>query len=158
MANTKDKKDKWSGFTKSMTKTMGDLGEKISTIYENQRLKTKVSNHHRLIEKLKTDIGTLILTRYEDGEVYEGELLRLCEEIKKHQLIIARLEEENANIRGKKICPSCRKEIPLDAVFCPACGTPYPRKDGEEPMHIVEDNAFEPDIVEDMETSSQEEA
>ncbi|MBR2257833.1 MAG: zinc-ribbon domain-containing protein [Blautia sp.] len=150
--------DRWSDFSKSMSRTLDNIKDGVSTIYETQRFKSKISNHHRQIEKLKTDIGTLILTRFEEGEVYEGELQRLCEEIKKHQLLISRLEEENANFRGKKICPSCRKEIPLDAAFCPACGTHYPMKSEEgEGMHIVSEDAFEPDYMGDMEASDGDE-
>ena len=157
MPGSKDKQERWRNLRDTMGKTMGELKEGVSNIYENQRLKSKVSNHHRQIEKLKNDIGTLIFARFEDGEVFEGELQRLCEEIKKHQLLIARLEEENANIRGKKICPSCRKEIPFDAVFCPACGTPYPRSASDtDPMHVLKDDAFEPDYVQDMEESADE--
>ena len=116
----------------SLSKTAKDLGVKASNVYEGQKIKSRISSEEKNIEKLKMDIGTLIYSRFENGEVYEGELGRLCQEITESLERITLLEKESASIRDMKICPCCRKEIPKAALFCPSCGAPCPVPEPEE--------------------------
>ena len=131
----------------SLSKTAKDLSDKASNVYETQKVRSRITNEERTIEKLKTDIGNLTFSRYQNGEVYDGEQLRLCQEIEEHLNRISVLEKENANLRGRKICPSCRREVPIDALFCPSCGTACPN-----PESPVEKAAQEPDLSESEET------
>ena len=120
------KKDFFEGLGETLSRTAKDLSDRASNVYETQKIRSKIASEERAIEKLKSDIGTLIYARYEEGEQFEGELGRLLIEIKEHRAAIHTLEDDNASLKGKKICPSCRKEVPADAQFCPACGTPCP--------------------------------
>ena len=117
-------KDFFDGLSQTITKTAKDLGDMLNSGIETQKLRTRILGEERAIEKLKIDIGSLIYSRYDSGEVYDGELGRLCLAIADHYGKIRRMENENAKFRGKKICPSCRKEIPVECLFCPNCGTP----------------------------------
>ena len=134
----------------SLSKTAKDLGVKASNVYEGQKIKSRISSEEKNIEKLKTDIGTLIYSRFENGEVYDGELGRLCQEITESLERITLLEKESASIRDMKICPCCRKEIPKAALFCPSCGAPCPVPEPEEDIPDAEEDGFEeePEIVE----------
>ena len=144
----------------SLSKTAKDLGVKASNVYEGQKIKSRISSEEKNIEKLKTDIGTLIYSRFENGEVYEGELGRLCQEITESLERITLLEKESASIRDMKICPCCHKEIPKAALFCPSCGAPCPVPEPEQDVPDMEEDGFEeePEIVEtEMQTEEDSE-
>ena len=125
-------KDFFEGLGETLSRTAKNLSDRASNVYETQKIRSKISSEERAVEKLKNDIGTLIYARYEDGEQFDGELGRLLAEITAHRAAIHSLEDDNASLKGKRICPSCRKEVPADAQFCPACGAPCPGGTTEE--------------------------
>ena len=116
----------FEGLGEALNKTAKVLSDRASSVYESSKIRSRISAEERNIEKMKNDIGTLIYSRYEAGEQFEGEIGRFCEEIKEHMSKIRVLEQENANVHGRKICPYCHKEVPMDAAFCPSCGKECP--------------------------------
>ena len=124
-------KDFFNGLGETLSKTAKDISEKASSVYETQKIRSKIASEERTIEKLKNDIGSLIFSRFEAGEQPDGELGRLCREISERLVRIDVLERENAGLKGRKLCPSCRREVPMEAMFCPSCGTACPNPDPE---------------------------
>ena len=131
-------KDFFEGLGETLSRTAKNLSDRASNVYETQKIRSKIASEERAIEKLKNDIGTLIYARYEEGEQFDGELGRLAAEITAHRAAIHSLEDDNANLKGKRICPSCRREVPADAQFCPACGSPCPGAVTDEVMDAEE--------------------
>lgn len=109
----------------------------------------KISGEERTIEKLKADLGDIIYKRHAEGEGIDGELSVICQEIDQHFLKIREFKDSAANLRGKKICPSCEREVDLSVSFCPYCGTPCPTP---EPTESVEDPVEEPVEASEEET------
>ena len=142
------KKDFFNGLGQALSRTAKDLSDHASNVYESQKIRSKINAEERAISKLKSDIGNLILARYQDGEQFEGELGRLLGEIIAHQEKIRTLEDDNANLKGKKICPSCRKEVPVDAQFCPACGAVCPVPEATDEIMDAENIQVLDDIEE----------
>ena len=91
----------FEGLGESLSRTAKELSEKASSVYETQKLRAKISTEEKTIEKLKTDIGNLVYSRYENGDEYEGEQLRLCHEINEHLDKILALEKENLHHRQR---------------------------------------------------------
>ena len=139
-------KEFFDGLGEALTKTAKDISEKAGSVYETQKIRSRIASEERTIEKLKSDIGNLIFSRFEAGEMLEGELGRLCRDISERLVKIETLEKENASLRGKKICPSCRKEIPMEALFCPSCGTSCPNPEPEEEAPAEEETSFAEDF------------
>lgn len=141
----------FEGLGETLNKTAKVLSDRASSVYESSKIRSKINAEERTIEKMKGDIGTLIYSRYEEGEQFEGEIGRFCEEIREHLVKIRTLEQENASVHGKKICPYCKKEVPLDAVFCPSCGKECPTAAPEQEDILKEENSqnelFEEDVV-----------
>ncbi|MBR2527410.1 MAG: zinc ribbon domain-containing protein [Blautia sp.] len=135
----------------SFSHAVKDVSERAGNLYETQKLRGQIASEGHHIERLKTEIGTLLYCRYENGEIFEGEMGRLCEEISQHLARIESLEKESAKIRGKKICPACRKEVPIEALFCPSCGTPCPEpepaEEEEDPLSFLDEAASEEETV-----------
>ena len=139
----------FSKTTKELGKTTKELGARAEQTIETQKIRGKISGEERTIEKLKADLGDIIYKRHAEGEGIDGELSVICQEIDQHFLKIREFKDSAANLRGKKICPSCEKEVDLSVSFCPYCGTPCPTP---EPAESVEDPVEEPVEASEEET------
>ncbi len=139
----------FSKTTKELGKTTKELGARAEQTIETQKIRGKISGEERTIEKLKADLGDIIYKRHAEGEGIDGELSVICQEIDQHFLKIREFKDSAANLRGKKICPSCEREVDLSVSFCPYCGTPCPTP---EPTEFVEDPVEEPVEASEEET------
>ena len=139
----------FSKTTKELGKTTKELGARAEQTIETQKIRGKISGEERTIEKLKADLGDIIYKRHAEGEGIDGELSVICQEIDQHLLKIREFKDSAANLRGKKICPSCEREVDLSVSFCPYCGTPCPTP---EPTESVEDPVEEPVEASEEET------
>ena len=139
----------FSKTTKEIGKTTKELGARAEQTIETQKIRGKISGEERTIEKLKADLGDIIYKRHAEGEGIDGELSVICQEIDQHFLKIREFKDSAANLRGKKICPSCEREVDLSVSFCPYCGTPCPTP---EPTESVEDPVEEPVEASEEET------
>lgn len=139
----------FSKTTKELGKTTKELGARAEQTIETQKIRGKISGEERTIEKLKADLGDIIYKRHAEGEGIDGELSVICQEIDQHFLKIREFKDSAANLRGKKICPSCEREVDPSVSFCPYCGTPCPTP---EPTESVEDPVEEPVEASEEET------
>ena len=139
----------FSKTTKELGKTTKELGARAEQTIETQKIRGKISGEERTIENLKADLGDIIYKRHAEGEGIDGELSVICQEIDQHFLKIREFKDSAANLRGKKICPSCEREVDLSVSFCPYCGTPCPTP---EPTESVEDPVEEPVEASEEET------
>lgn len=139
----------FSKTTKELGKTTKELGARAEQTIETQKIRGKISGEERTIEKLKADLGDIIYKRHAEGEGIDGELSVICQEIDQHFLKIREFKDSAANLRGKKICPSCEREVDLSVSFCPYCGTPCRTP---EPTESVEDPVEEPVEASEEET------
>lgn len=139
----------FSKTTKELGKTTKELGARAEQTIETQKIRGKISGEERTIEKLKADLGDIIYKRHAEGEGIDGELSVICQEIDQHFLKIREFKDSAANLRGKKICPFCEREVDLSVSFCPYCGTPCPTP---EPTESVEDPVEEPVEASEEET------
>lgn len=143
MDNNRDFLD---GLSQTLTRTARSLGDRLNQELETSKLHGRIATEEKAIEQLKADIGSLIYSRYDAGEVYDGELGRLCLTISEHYGKIRRLEGEYARFRGKKICAACGKEIGTESLFCPFCGVACPAPE-PEPKAKEEESAEEEKVV-----------
>ena len=72
----------------------------------------------------------------------DEELQNLCQEIRQHLDAIAEYKDAAADLKGRKICPSCKRAVEKDAAFCPYCGTACPNPEPEEEV-VAEASAEE---------------
>nr|WP_294530712.1 zinc ribbon domain-containing protein [uncultured Blautia sp.] len=122
----------FDGLSETLTRTTKDLSKKAGQIYETQKIQSKVSGEEHMIEKLKSDIGNLIYSRYCEGAELDEELQNLCQEIRQHQDAITEYKDAAADLKGRKICPSCKRAVDKDVAFCPFCGTACPNPEPDE--------------------------
>lgn len=123
-------------FGKALSKTAQDLGERVNSMYETQKLQSKIGDEEKAIEKLKMRIGGIVFEKYQENAEVDEELKSICEDIVSHLNQIDSLKEATAARNGQKICPGCKKSVDKAVSFCPYCGTPCP---DPEPDMVEED-------------------
>lgn len=140
----------------TLSKTAQSLTEKVGSVYETSKLKSKISGEARMAEKLMADIGRIIYARFAEGGEVDEDLRDLCEEIRGHEEVIDELKANAAGRKGLKICPSCKKEVSKDALFCPYCGAPLPVPEPEEVFEEVPEEVDAGGIAESAEEAAAE--
>lgn len=110
----------------TITRTTKDLSKRAGQLYEAQKIRSRLSSEEHMVEKLKCDIGNLLYRKYKEEGTADGEIRGLCEEIDQHMHIIAGYKDAAADLKGRKICPSCERAVDRSVSFCPYCGTPCP--------------------------------
>ena len=123
----------FSKTTKELGKTTRELGARAEQTIEAQKIRSKITGEERIIEKIKVDIGDIVYRRHSQGDGIDSELSALC-------------QDNAANLKGEKICPSCEREVDINVSFCPYCGTPCPTP---EPAKNVENDIVSSDEDED---------
>ncbi len=137
----------------TLSKTAKEFGVRAESIYETQKLRSKISGEERAIRQLMADLGRTIYRVYaKDGEMTD-EQRELCEKIDHHMELISRCKAEMAGKRGKRICPSCKETLDNAAAFCPYCGAACTTPEPEEEAGDVAAET----VINDSETAYDEE-
>ncbi len=135
--------DFFKDLSETITKTAQGLSERVGGLYEEQKLRARISDEEKMVTKTMADIGQIMFDRYLAGNVEDEELTSLFEEIKEHMANIEDLKAESAGKKNQKICPNCKKAVDKTVCFCPFCGTevPNPEPVEEEAEEIFEEAA-----------------
>lgn len=140
----------------TLTRTAKGLGERAELIYETQKLRNKISSEDRVIDKIMADLGNILYKSYASGAELEENQRILCEQIDQHFEQIAKYKEAMANLRGRKICPSCQTAVDKTVSFCPHCGAACPTSEAEEDAGDVVETPEE--TMEEAESAAEETA
>ncbi len=135
-------------FLDELSKTAQSLTEKVSSVYESSKLRSKIAAEENEAVKLMAEIGKIVYARFVEGQETDSEFQELCEGISGHKKAVDELKAAAAGKKGLKICPACEKEIDKDAMFCPYCGTPVPNPEPAE-EEVMTDEAEDGTAEED---------
>lgn len=124
-------KEFFGELSETLTKTAKELSGRAEVIYERQKLRNKVSAEEKIINKALADIGKIIYKRYTSGEELDEDLKILCEQMDQHMVQVEKLKAAMADVKGCKVCPSCKETVDKSAAFCPNCGTACPTPESE---------------------------
>ena len=111
-------------FFEQIGKRLADAGQGVAQQTKNfadvTRLNSEISEKERKITQLYQTIGQ---TYYQNhSQAPEPEYRQAVEEIRALLTEIAQHQEEIKQIKGIVKCPGCGADVPLQAVFCNACG------------------------------------
>lgn len=123
----------------TLSRTAKGISEKAETIYETQKIRNKIAAEERAADKVLTEIGGLLYKRYREGEEFDGELTDLFARVSGHRDAVREYKKQLAGRKGKKICPSCQKEVDREVAYCPYCGSPCPAEEEETGEEIPEE-------------------
>ncbi len=128
---------------KSISRYTQNAVDKTSTFFEATKISAQISTEQKEIDKLYQKIGETVYRRAESRQMQlDDDLAAFVEEIRSHREQISSRRKDLADVKGKKVCPSCGELIPREVAFCPKCGAPSPAdEDREEADQPKEDTA-----------------
>ena len=109
--------------------------DKTGKIAKETKLKFKMGELKSKIEDIYEEIGKKVYeTHIKKEEISMNDLLDKCKQIDEMSSEIEKIRQECLELKDKKQCPKCFKEIDKNMKFCPECGA----KQEEEQVKEVE--------------------
>ena len=109
--------------------------DKTGKIAKETKLKFKMGELKSKIEDIYEEIGKKVYEKHvKKEEISINELLEECKQIDEMSNEIEKIRQECLELKDKKQCPKCFKEIDKNMKFCPECGA----KQEEEEVKEVE--------------------
>lgn len=116
--------------------------EKTSKIAKETKLKMKINENKSDIKEIYEKIGKAVYQQHireeetdikQEVEQYCNQIDFLCDEIEE-------IQTQLLNLKDKKKCSVCAKEMNIEDKFCPQCGKEQPKVEFEE-VEIVNENS-----------------
>lgn len=105
------------------SKTYKYTAEKTSKIAKETKLKMKINDYKKEIEKIYREIGETVYEKsVVDEEIDKEELKEKCNKIDDISKKIVECKNEILSIKEKRQCTNCYEEIEISANYCPNCG------------------------------------
>ena len=125
--------------------------DKTGKLAKETKIKFKMSDLKSQINDIYQEIGKTVYEKHvKKEEITINELEEQCTKIDVLTDEIADLEKQTLELRDKKLCSNCFKEIEKNAKFCPSCGAEQREEEAKE-VEIVEDEKVETNEVEEDE-------
>ena len=114
--------------------------DKTGKIAKETKLKFKISELKSKIEEVYEEIGKKVYEKHvaKEGISIENDLSEQCNKIDQMSSEIERLLKECLELKDKKQCPKCFKEIDKDMKFCPECGAKQEDRNPAKEVEVIE--------------------
>ena len=143
--------------------------DKTGKLAKETKIKFKMSDLKSQINDIYQEIGKIVYEKHvKKEEISMNELEEQCTKIDMLSDEIEDLQKQTLELRDKKLCSNCFKEIEKNAKFCPSCGAVQQEEEAKE-VEVLEDvetneveddeqidNQIEIDEVESQEESNNE--
>lgn len=118
---------------KKATKACKVTADKTGKLAKETKLKFKMSELKSKIEDIYEEIGKKVYEKHvQKEEISTNDLLEECKQIDAISDEIERIRQECLDLKDKKICQKCFKEIDKNMKFCPECGAKQEEEDAKE--------------------------
>ena len=125
--------------------------DKTGKIAKETKIKFKMNDLKSQINDIYEEIGKNVYEKHVKKEkISVNDFVEECTKIDVLSDEIADLEKQTLELRDKKLCTNCFKEIEKNAKFCPSCGAEQHEEEAKE-VEILEDEKVETNEVEDDE-------
>ena len=120
---------------KKATKACKFTADKTGKLAKETKLKFKMSELKSKIEDIYEEIGKKVYEKHvQKEEISANDLLEECKQIDEMSNKIEKIRQECLDLKDRKQCSKCFKEIDKNVKFCPECGA----KQEEEEVKEVE--------------------
>ncbi len=122
--------------------------EKTSRIAKETKLKMKMSQKKSDIEDIYEEIGKAIYQEHirEEKTDIKEQIEEFCTKIDVLSSEIDDIRTEILNLKDKKKCSVCAKEMDIEDKFCPSCGKEQPTVKIENAEVVTEENREDEEI------------
>ena len=118
---------------KKATKACKFTADKTGKLAKETKLKFKMSELKSKIEDIYEEIGKKVYEKHvQKEEISTNDLLEECKQIDAISNEIERIRQECLDLKDKKICQKCFKEIDKNMKFCPECGAKQEEEEAKE--------------------------
>ncbi len=141
---------------KKATEAYKVTADKTGKIAKETKLKFKMSELKSKIQDVYEEIGKKVYEKHVEKEEISiaNDLSEQCKKIDEMSEEIERILQECLELKDKKQCPKCFKEIDKDMKFCPECGAKQEQeKEDVKEVEIIEN----PETLEDTPVSESSE-
>ena len=120
---------------KKATKAWKFTADKTGKLAKETKLKFKMGELKSKIEDIYEEIGKKVYEKHvQKEEISANDLLEECKQIDEMSNEIEKIRQECLDLKDRKQCSKCFKEIDKNVKFCPECGA----KQEEEEVKEVE--------------------
>ena len=110
--------------------------DKTGKIAKETKLKFRMGELKSKIEDIYEEIGKKVYEKHvKNEEITENDVLEECKQIDEMSEEIESIRKECLELKDKKICQKCFKEIDKNMKFCPECGA---QQEEEEVKEVLE--------------------
>ena len=142
---------------KKATEAYKVTADKTGKLAKETRLKFKMGDLKSKIEDIYEEIGKKVYEKHvQKEEISINDLLEECKQIDEMSEKIEKIRQECLELKDKKQCPKCFKEIDKNAKFCPECGAKQEEEKAKEVEVLEKAEVKEENVV--SEDSQDEEA
>lgn len=129
---------------KKATEAYKVTADKTGKIAKETKLKLKMGDLKSKIEDIYEEIGKKVYEKHVKKEEIsiEKDLSEECKNIDEMSQEIESLRRECLELKDKKQCPKCFKEIDKNMKFCPECGAKQEEEQAKE-VELVGNNTLE---------------
>lgn len=146
-------------FLDDLSRTLSDKGKeaalKAKGAAELLQMKAQIGSEKSKLKELYGAVGVLYYKKHRDEE--DNEFADLFREIGNVLTNVAALEEKVQGLEGSLVCPSCRKVMKRDALYCSHCGTALKAEPEETEEELGQETALEEEALTDEEVLTVEE-
>ena len=123
---------------KKATEAYKVTADKTGKIAKETKLKFKMGELKSKIEDIYEEIGKKVYEKHvQKEEISTNDVLEECKQIDEISNEIEKIRQECLELKDKKQCPKCFKEIERSMKFCPECGTKQEQEVAKE-VEILE--------------------
>ena len=132
---------------KKATEAYRVTADKTGKIAKETKLKLKIGDLKSKIEDIYEEIGKKVYEKHVAKEEIsiEKDLAEQCAKIDDMSKEIEKLLQECLDLKDKKQCPKCFKEIDKNMKFCPECGAKQEEKEEAKEVEILETSEISED-------------
>ncbi len=128
--------------------------DKTGKIAKETKLKFKMGELKSKIEDIYEEIGKKVYEKHvQKEEISTNDLLEECKQIDEMSEKIEKIRQECLELKDKKQCPKCFKEIDKNMKFCPECGA---KQEDEKEVEVLAKPETKEDNVASEESKERE--
>ena len=132
---------------KKATEAYKVTADKTGKIAKETKLKFKIGELKSKIEDIYEEIGRKVYEKHvQKEEISANDLLEECKQIDEMSNEIEKIRQECLELKDKKQCPKCFKEIDKNMKFCPECGAKQEEENARE-VEVIENPQVQEEIT-----------
>jgi ribosomal protein L40E len=114
--------DDLSKFAKTIGDGASNVAKKSIDVVEVGKLNLSIQGEESKIKELKEEIGGLILSKFERGEMVDPEVFDACGQILAIKNNIMEIQKKILALKHVPVCLNCGSAVTPNSVFCTKCG------------------------------------